>query len=83
MSLLHMQQWKTSLLSFLKQYRQTGKYIVIEGKHNFISDKPKQINNKINMNTKDNLNIRINEDIQGNVEDTKDVIKCYKSKKDR
>ena len=32
------------------------------------------------MNTKDNLNIRINEDIQGNVEDTKDVIKSRKSK---
>jgi hypothetical protein len=78
-----MQQWKTSLLSFLKQYRQPGIYIVIEGKHIFVSDKPKQINNKINMNTKDNLNIRMSEDKQGNVEDTRDVIKCCKSKKDR
>jgi hypothetical protein len=31
-------------------------------------------------NMKDNLNIRINEDIQGNVEDTKDVIESRKSK---
>jgi hypothetical protein len=47
-----MQQWKTFLLSFLKRNRQTGKYIEIDGKHNnLISDKPKQINNKINMNS--------------------------------
>ena len=65
------------------QCRQPGKYIVIEGKHIFISDKPKQINIKINMNTKDNLNIRMNENKQGNVEDIKDVIKCCNSKKDR
>ena len=35
------------------------------------------------MNTKDNLNIRMSEDKHGNVEDTKDVIKCCNSKKDR
>jgi hypothetical protein len=61
---------------FFKQYRQTGKYIEIEGKHDIlISDKPKHINNKINMNTKDNLNIRLSEDKQENVNDTKGVIK--------
>jgi hypothetical protein len=65
------------------QCRQPGKCIVIEGKHIFILDKPKQINIKINMNTKDNLNIRISEDKQGNVEDTGDVNKCCKSQKDR
>jgi hypothetical protein len=72
------------ILSFLNQHRQTGKYIEIEGKHdNLTSVKPKQINNKIFMNTLDNLNIRMNEDIQGNVEDTKDVIKSRQSKQDR
>ena len=35
------------------------------------------------MNTKDNLNIWMSEDKQGNVEDIKDVIKCCNSKKDR
>ena len=69
---------------FFKQYRQTGKYIEIEGKHDIlISDKPKHIKNKINMNTKDNLNIRMNEDIQGNVEDTTGLIKSRQSKQDR
>ena len=71
-------------MSFFKQYRQTVKCIEIEGKHNnLISDKPKQVNNKINMNTKDNLNIRMNEDKQGNVEDTTGVIKSRKLKKNR
>jgi len=44
------------------------------------SAQSKQINNKINMKTKDNLNIRMSEDKQGNVEDTKGVIKIRKLK---
>ena len=71
-------------MSFFEQYRQTGKHIEIKGKHNnLISDKPKQVNNKINMNTKDNLNIRMNEDKQGNVGDTTGLIKSLKTKQGR